>query len=120
MTSVLKAESTAGGRYESLFDGAKSLVNGLGSMLRVAARGAEVYDSQSLENFLIKASFVDAHERLSRKSRGLTFRSRTSLPYSLTRRTKREANEWQLQVKNSSEIPVQDLIEQYNRCEKSN
>ena len=107
MTSVLKVESAAGERFDSLYDGARSLVNGLGSMLRVAARGARVYNSQSQGNFLIKASFVDKYE--SRKRRGVTFRSRTSsLPYSLTKRTVRDANDEQLQVKNCSKILVQN------------
>ena len=111
MTSVLKAESAAGERYDSIYDGAKSLVNGLGSILRVAARGARVYNSQSQGNFQIKASFVDEYESLKR--RGITFRSRTSsLPYSLTRRTVRDSNDAQLQVKNCSEILVHNLTEQ--------
>lgn len=98
MTLVLKARSKAGERYESLYDGAKSLVNGLGSMLRVAAHGARIYDSQSQGKFQIKASFVDAYEQLSHKSRGKRFRSRTSsLLHTLERRTERDA---QLQVKN--------------------
>lgn len=101
MTSVLKAESTAGESYDSLYDGAKSLVNGLGSMLRVAARRARVYDSKLQGNFRIKASFVDAYERLSRKSRRVTFRSITS-PLSWTRRIERDAKDAQLQVKNRS------------------
>lgn len=46
MTSVLKAESSAGESYEVLFDGARSLVTGLGSMLRVSSFGAKVYDSK--------------------------------------------------------------------------
>lgn len=107
MTSVLKAESTAGESYDLLYDGAKSLVNGLGSILKVAARGARVYDSQSQGNFPFKASFVNANERLSLKSHRVTFRSRTSLPYSLARRTKRDANDAQLQVKNCLELRVQ-------------
>ena len=111
MTSVLKAESAAGERYESLYHGAKSLVNGLGSMLRVAARGARAYNSQSQGNFQIKASFVDEYE--SRKRRGIIFGSRTSsLPYSLTRRTISDSNDAQLQVKNCPEILVQNLTEQ--------
>ena len=98
MTLVLKARSKAGERYESLYDGAKSLVNGLGSMLRVAAHEARIYDSQSQGKFQVKASFVDAYEQLSHKSRGKRFRSRTSsLLHTLERRTERDA---QLQVKN--------------------
>lgn len=108
MTSVLKAESAAGESYDLLYDGAKSLVNGLGSILKVAAHGARVYDSQSQGNFLFKANFVNANERLSLKSRRVTFRSRTSpLLYLLARRTKRDANDAQLQVKNRSELRVQ-------------
>lgn len=109
MTSVLKAESIAGERYDSLYDGAKSLVNGLGSMLRVVARGARVNDFPSQGKFQIKASFVDAYKPLSRKSRWIKFRSRTSsLPHSLNRRTKRDASDAQLQVKNRSELRVEN------------
>lgn len=101
MTLTLKVESAIGKRYDSLFDGAKSLVNGLGGMLRLAARGARVYDLESQGNFQIKASFVDVNKRLSLKSREVTFTPRkSSLPYSLATRTKRNANNAQLQVKN--------------------
>lgn len=116
MTSVLKAESTAGESYDLLYDGAKSLVNSLGSMLMIAARGARVNDFPSQGKFQIKASFVDAYEPLSRKSRWIKFRSRTSsLPYSLDRRTKRDANDEQLQVKNRSELRVQKLTGKWIR-----
>ena len=47
MTSVLRDESSAGESYEVLFDGARSLVTGLGSMLRVSSFGAQVYGSES-------------------------------------------------------------------------
>lgn len=101
MTLTLKVESTIGKRYDSLFDSAKSLVNGLGGMLRLAARGARVYDLESQGNFQIKASVVDVNKRLSLKSRKVTFTPRkSSLPYSLATRTKRDANNAQLQVKN--------------------
>lgn len=50
MTSVLKSESSAGESYEVLFDGARSLVTGLGSMLRVSSYGAKVYDSESRDD----------------------------------------------------------------------
>lgn len=101
MSSILKVESATWERYESLFDGAKSLVNGLGGMLRVAAQGARVYDLESHGNFQIKASFVDVNKRLSLQSRKVTFTQRkSSLPYSLAKRTKREAKDAQFQVKN--------------------
>ena len=47
MTSVLRDESSAGESYEVLLDGARSLVTGLGSMLRVSSFGAQVYGSES-------------------------------------------------------------------------
>ena len=101
MTSTLKAESATGERYDLLFDGAKSLVNGLGGMLRVAAQGARVYDLESHGNFQIKASFVDVNKRLSLQSRKVTFTPRkSSLPYSLATRTRREAKDAQFQVRN--------------------
>ena len=100
MTSVLKVESTAGERYESLFDGAKSLVNCLGSILRVASHEASVYDSHSQEKSHIKTSFITADERLSRQSRKLAFKSRISSPYLWAKRSQREASDAQLQVNN--------------------
>lgn len=102
MTSVLKAESTAGERYDSLFDGAKSLVTGLASMLRVVSHGARVYGWDSQVKSHIEAKFFTADQRLSRKSRRVKFRSRTSLPYLLAMRTKRDAYDAHLQVKNHS------------------
>ncbi|KAJ7334470.1 hypothetical protein OS493_014787 [Desmophyllum pertusum] len=41
MTVVLKKESSAGTSYEALFDSARSLATGLGSMLRVSAYGLD-------------------------------------------------------------------------------
>ena len=81
MTSVLKLGSTAGERYDSLFYGAVSLVNGLGSILRVVSHEASVYDSHS----------------------------GTSLQYFWARRSERDASDAQLQVKIRSEIHVQKL-----------
>ena len=105
MTTTLKTESTAGESYDTLFDGAKSLVTGLGSMLRVASHGARRYDPESQGQSQIKASFVAAKARPSHKSRGRKLRTRTSyLPYLLARRTERNADygtaDAQLQVKN--------------------
>ena len=100
MTSVLKAANTAGETYESLFDGAKSLVNCLGSILRVASYKASVYDSYSREKSHVKASFIITDERFSRQSRKLAFKSRTSWPYLWAKRSQREASDAQLQVKN--------------------
>ena len=107
MTSVLKAESTAGESYDSLLDGAKSLVNGLGSILRVASHEASVYDSHSKEKSHIKASFINADGQLSRKSRKLAFRSRTSSPYLWVRRSERANCNAQLQVKDRENIRVE-------------
>lgn len=101
MTSVLKAKSTAGESYDSLLDGAKSLVNGLGSILRVASHEASVYDSHSKEKSHIKASFIRTDERLLRKSRSSAFRSRT-LQYLWARRSERDASDTKLQVNNRS------------------
>ena len=38
----------AGENYETILEGARSLVTGLGSMLRVTSFGAKAYDSQYL------------------------------------------------------------------------
>lgn len=43
MTEVLKKESSAGISYEALFDGARSLASGLGSVLRVSSYMARSY-----------------------------------------------------------------------------
>ena len=112
MTSVLKTKSAAGESYDSLYNSAKSLVNGLGGILRVAAHRARVYDSQSQRDFQIKASFVENYGPASRKSRRITFRSRTSLPYSFARRAKRDANIAQLQVKKRPRIRVYNSSKQ--------
>lgn len=109
MTSVLKVESKAGESYDSLYDGAKSLVNGLGNILKVASHGARVYDEHLQEKSYIKANLTSTDEQLSRKSRWLPFRSRGSLPYLWSRRRERDASDAQLQVKNHSEIRVQNL-----------
>lgn len=58
MTTVLKRESTAGESYETLFDGANSLVTGLASILRVSSHGARVYDSESLHESHSSDSFI--------------------------------------------------------------
>ena len=100
MTSVLKAESTAGESYDSLFDGANSLVTGLGSILKIASHEASVYDSHSQEKPHIKAGFLNTDERLSSKSRRLAFQSRTSLPYLWARRSDRDTSDAKLQVNN--------------------
>ena len=107
MTTVLKTESTAGESFDTLFDGAKSLVTGLGSMLRVASHGARVYDYESQGKFQIKASFMAAKARPSRKGRRGKLSTRTSyLPYFLARRTGRNADygtaDAQLQVNNQT------------------
>ena len=100
MTSVLKGESTAGESYDSLFDGANSLVTGLGSILKIASHEASVYDSHSQEKPHIKAGFLNTDERLSRKSRRLAFQSRNSLPYLWARRSGRDTSDVKLQVNN--------------------
>lgn len=43
MTEVLKKESSAGKSYETLYDGARSLATGLGSILRVSSYRARSY-----------------------------------------------------------------------------
>ena len=108
MTSVLKAESKAGESYDSLFDGANSLVTGLGSILKIASHEASVYDSHSLEKPHIKAGFLNTDERLSRKNRRLAFQSRTSLPYLWARRSDRDASDAKLQVNNRLVLRVQN------------
>ena len=43
MIEVLKKESSAGKNYEALFDGARSLASGLGSVLRISSYMARAY-----------------------------------------------------------------------------
>ena len=43
MTEVLIKESSAGKNYEALFDGARSLASGLGSVLRLSSYMARAY-----------------------------------------------------------------------------
>ena len=110
MTAVLKTESTAGESFDTLFDGAKSLVTGLGSMLRVTSHGARVHDSESRVKSQIKARFIAANRQRSRKSRRGNFRTRTFYStYLLARRTERDATDAQLQVKNCTETQLQKL-----------
>lgn len=104
MTKVLKKESTAGESYETLFDGAKSLVTGLGSMLRVSSHDARVYDSESLKESYNNDKFIAAPgAQHVRKYRKRNFGKRFSLLSDLlVKRKKRdadyEASETQLQV----------------------
>ncbi|XP_022807270.1 polycystic kidney disease protein 1-like 2 [Stylophora pistillata] len=111
MTAVLKMESTADGKYDTLFNCAQSLVNGFGSILRVASDEASIYDSHSQEKSYIKASFIRTDERLPRKRRRLAFRSRTSLSYSLARRSERDASYAQLQSRIHVELILKSLRE---------
>ena len=82
-------------------------MNGLGGILRVVSHEASVYDSHSQKKSHIKASFINADGRLSRKSRKLAFRSRTSSPYLWARRRKRVNCNAQLQVEDRENIPVE-------------
>ena len=85
MTSVLKSESSAGESYEVLFDGARSLVTGLGSMLRVSSYGAKVYDSESQDDDRAQGSLV------FRRRRGLG-KGASSMSDFLTKRQKRSTD----------------------------
>ena len=85
MTSVLKAESSAGESYEVLFDGARSLVTGLGSMLRVSSYGAKVYDSESQDVASAQGALM------FRRRRGLG-KETSSLSDFLTKRQKRRTD----------------------------
>ena len=60
MTTVLKRESAAGESYETIFDGAKSLVTGLASILRVSSNRARLYDKESLHESDTSDSFITA------------------------------------------------------------
>ena len=53
-------ESAAGERYETIFDGAKSLVTGLASILRVSSNRARLYDKELLHESDTSDSFVAA------------------------------------------------------------
>ena len=58
MTTVLKRESTAGESFETIFDGAKSLVTGLANILRVSSNRARLYDKESLHESATSDSFI--------------------------------------------------------------
>ena len=110
MASVLKKESTAGENFESLFDGAKSLVTGFGNMLRVSSHGARVYDSEFLQESpnSDKLMAVPA-EQSPHKGK---FGKRTPLfPDLIVKRKKRDPDngvtESQLQVYYSKKSPQQ-------------
>lgn len=106
MILVLKVKSAAGESYDSLSDGANSLVTGLGSILKVASHEASVYDSHSQEKSHIKARSIITDEQLSRKSRRLASKSRTSLSYLWARRSKKDVFDVKLQVNNRSVLRV--------------
>ena len=59
MTEVLKKESSAGKSYEALLDGARSLVSGLGSVLRVSSYMARAYtiSDSNQDSFKRRRSF---------------------------------------------------------------
>lgn len=109
MAVVLKTASEAGQSYDTLFDAVKSLVTGLGSMLRLTSHGATVENAVSHEESQMKASFITAYKgRLSKNRKG-NLKSRTSLSNKLGRRTKRDGADVQLQVGNRTEIQVKNL-----------
>lgn len=87
MTSVLKNESSAGESFEVLIDGARSLVTGLGSMLRVSSDGARGYGTFSEDSV--------GPEVLRHRRRRYRETSSSSL---LDNRSKRETNLQQLQA----------------------
>ena len=60
MITVLKRESAAGENFETIFDGAKSLVTGLASILRVSSNRERLYDNESLQEFDTSDSFIAA------------------------------------------------------------
>ena len=89
MTTVLKEESSAGESYEALFDGAKSLMSGLGGVLRVSSHGARLYNYTSSEKSADSA--ILNRRRRSFKEWILSF-----VNY-LSRRSKRDIASEQLQ-----------------------
>ena len=106
MTSVLKDESSAGESYEALLDGARSLVTGLGSMLRVSSYGARVYSSMLNEN----SADTTVYNRRRRSFREWTL-SFSSL---LGRRSKRGTISQQLQAQ--KEVVATFIVYKYSFC----
>lgn len=96
MTVVFKKESTAGESYETLFDGAKSLVTGLASILRVSSHEARVYDSESLHESPTRDSFIAAPDaqnlRKYQTERNYGKIKTSLLSYLLLKRMKRNAD----------------------------
>ena len=90
MTELLKKESSAGKNYEELFDGARSLATGLGSVLRVTSYMARSYtitdSSQESSN-------------LYRRQRSLGESMLSFVGFKALQRPKRDAAQDQLKAK---------------------
>ena len=87
---MLKEASSAGKSYEALLDGARSLVTGLGNMLRVSSYGAREYEISDTHQ-------LDLHNLYRR--RGLGF-----VDIGARQRPKRDASKEQLLAKNEVHI----------------
>ena len=113
MTGVLKRESTVGESYEMLFDGAKSLVTGLASILRVSSHGAKVYDYESLHESDTSDSFIAAPDAQNLR-KYLTERNYGKIQASLLsdllmKRMKRDADD----AESDTQLQVWFSIESY-------
>ena len=90
MSEVLKKESSGGKNYEALFDGARSLTFGLGSVLRVSSYMARAY--------AISDSNQDS-SNLYRRRRNLGKSILSSVGFKALERPKRDAGKDQLEAK---------------------
>ena len=92
MIKVLKDESSAGKSYEALIDGARSLVTGLGNMLKVSSYGAREYEISDTHH-------LDSHN-IYRRRRSLWDWMFSFRDLEARQRPKRNAVKERLQAKN--------------------
>ncbi|XP_078344032.1 polycystin family receptor for egg jelly-like [Oculina patagonica] len=95
MTEVLKKESSAGKNYEALYDGARSLATGLGSILRVSSYRARSYVIRNESN-------QDSSSIYRRRKRSFGERMLSFAGLKARQRPKRDTAKEQLQARKES------------------
>lgn len=112
MTEVLKKESSAGKSYEAILDGARSLVYGLGSLLKVSSYTARSYG--------ISERGQDSSD-LKRRRRSFTESVLSFVALKALQRPKREAAKDPLAVKHEVNVYIilslQCLLMKKVKCE---
>lgn len=92
MTEVLKKESSAGKNYEALYEGARSLATGLGSILRVSSYRARSYVIRNESN-------QDSSSIYRRRKRSFGERMLSFAGLKARQRPKRDTAKEQLQAR---------------------